>query len=72
MVLLRDDARNPRDIPTKKNMIAAMRWLVKDAQPDDSLFIHYSGHGGQTKDLDGDEPDGLDEGYIVAYVLIYR
>ncbi|KZT25487.1 hypothetical protein NEOLEDRAFT_1092419 [Neolentinus lepideus HHB14362 ss-1] len=68
MVLLRDDARDPRDIPTKKNMIAAMRWLVKDAQPHDSLFIHYSGHGGQTKDLDGDEPDGLDEDiYPVDY-----
>jgi len=24
-------------------------------------FFHYSGHGGQTKDLDGDEDDGYDE-----------
>lgn len=23
-----------------------------------------SGHGGQTKDLDGDEADGFDEGYF--------
>lgn len=38
-----------------------MRWLVRDAQPHDSLFLHYSGHGGQTKDLNGDEVDGLDE-----------
>lgn len=69
MVLLRDDAHNPRDIPTKKNMLDAMRWLVKDAQPHDSLFIHYSGHGGQTKDLDGDEVDGLDE---VIFPLDYK
>merc|ERR1712000_553772 len=38
-----------------------MQWLVKDAQPNDSLFLHYSGHGGQTGDLDGDEDDGCDE-----------
>ncbi|KAI9057303.1 hypothetical protein FKP32DRAFT_1584268 [Trametes sanguinea] len=61
MVVLTDDATNPRQIPTKDNMLAAMQWLVRDAQPNDSLFFHYSGHGGQTKDLDGDEADGYDE-----------
>lgn len=25
---------------TRRNMIDAMRWLVKDAQPHDSLFFH--------------------------------
>jgi hypothetical protein len=38
-----------------------MQWLVNGAQPNDSLFFHYSGHGGQTKDMDGDEEDGFDE-----------
>ncbi|KAF8959877.1 peptidase C14, caspase domain-containing protein [Flammula alnicola] len=38
-----------------------MKWLVKNAKPNDSLFFHYSGHGGQTPDLDGDEIDGFDE-----------
>lgn len=61
IVMLTDDAPNPRQIPNKQNMIAAMQWLVRDAQPNDSLFFHYSGHGGQTKDLDGDEADGFDE-----------
>jgi len=46
-----------------------MHWLVKDAQPNDSLFFHYSGHGGQTKDLDGDEDDGYDE---VIYPVDYN
>ncbi|KDN48602.1 hypothetical protein RSAG8_02589, partial [Rhizoctonia solani AG-8 WAC10335] len=41
--------------------LKAMQWLVQDAKPNDSLFFHYSGHGGQTKDLDGDEADGYDE-----------
>ncbi|KAH9939502.1 putative metacaspase [Amylocystis lapponica] len=61
MVILTDDSPNPRSVPTKENMIIAMQWLVRGAQPNDSLFFHYSGHGGQTKDLDGDEDDGYDE-----------
>jgi len=61
MVLLTDDQQNPMSQPTKVNILRAMHWLVKDAQPNDSLFFHYSGHGGQTPDLDGDEDDGYDE-----------
>uniref|UniRef100_U9TNU4 Peptidase C14 caspase domain-containing protein n=1 Tax=Rhizophagus irregularis (strain DAOM 181602 / DAOM 197198 / MUCL 43194) TaxID=747089 RepID=U9TNU4_RHIID len=38
-----------------------MRWLVHDARPNDSFFFHFSGHGGQAQDLDGDEDDGYDE-----------
>merc|ERR1712020_719073 len=30
-------------------------------QPNDSMFFHYSGHGSQTYDSDGDEVDGNDE-----------
>jgi metacaspase-1 len=61
MVMLRDDSPDPVKQPTRHNMLRAMHWLVSDAQPNDSLFFHYSGHGGQTEDLDGDEDDGFDE-----------
>lgn len=61
IVMLTDDASNARQIPTKRNIIDAMRWLVSDAKPNDSLFLHFSGHGGQAKDTDGDEADGYDE-----------
>lgn len=61
MVILTDDQQNPVMQPTKHNIINAMQWLVKDAQPNDALFLHFSGHGGQTEDLDGDEEDGHDE-----------
>ncbi|KAG0225732.1 Ca(2+)-dependent cysteine protease [Actinomortierella wolfii] len=54
-VTLTDDQRDPTRIPTKANILAAMQWLVRDARPNDS------GHGGQTRDLDGDEEDGNDE-----------
>ncbi|KAJ5135033.1 uncharacterized protein N7515_004311 [Penicillium bovifimosum] len=69
MVILTDDQTNPLSIPTKANILRAMQWLVKDAQPNDSLFIHFSGHGGRTPDLDGDEEDGFDD---VIYPVDYR
>jgi hypothetical protein len=35
--------------------------LSRDAQPGDALFVHYSGHGGNVRDTNGDEADGYDE-----------
>ncbi|CCD25064.1 caspase family protein NDAI_0E02470 [Naumovozyma dairenensis CBS 421] len=61
IVRLTDDQANPVCVPTRYNMLRAMSWLVKDVQPGDHLFLHYSGHGGQTPDLDGDEEDGMDD-----------
>ncbi|KAG6840327.1 hypothetical protein C0991_007408 [Blastosporella zonata] len=86
IVLLSDDATNPRQQPTRENMLDAMRWLVRGAKPHDSLFFHCknplcslsshpltetadSGHGGQTKDLNGDEIDGFDEGILKGVTL---
>ena len=43
MVTLTDDQQNQMSQPTKQNILRAMHWLVKDAQPNDSLFFHYSG-----------------------------
>ena len=59
---LRDD--HPHRMPTKKNISAAIHWLVKDARSGDHLFLHYSGHGTQVKDEDGDEADGKDEALV--------
>ncbi|POS84539.1 hypothetical protein EPUL_003382 [Erysiphe pulchra] len=56
-----NDQQNPVGQPTKNNILRAMSWLVEGCQPNDALFFHYSGHGGQTDDLDGDEEDGHDE-----------
>lgn len=61
MVILTDDQQDPVCRPTRANIIRAMHWLVAGAQPNDSLFFHFSGHGSQTPDLDGDEEDGFDE-----------
>ncbi|KAF2190804.1 Metacaspase-1A [Zopfia rhizophila CBS 207.26] len=61
MVVLTEEQQSERGQPTRENILRAMQWLVRDAQPNDALFFHYSGHGGSTKDLDGDEQDGNDE-----------
>ncbi|TDL16047.1 peptidase C14 [Rickenella mellea] len=61
IVLLTDDGKTPRERPTRQNMIDAMKWLVRDARPHDSLVFHYSGHGAQIRDRNGDEVDGYDE-----------
>lgn len=34
---------------------------MTDQQPGDSLFFHFSGHGSQQYDRNGDEEDGYDE-----------
>lgn len=41
--MLMDQTTNPRQMPTRKNMIDACKWLVKDARPHDSLFFHCKG-----------------------------
>ncbi len=36
-------------------------WLAERAGPGDLAIFYFAGHGAQVYDLDGDEPDGLDE-----------
>lgn len=48
-------------MPFARPQLAAMDWLVSGVQPNDSLFFHYSGHGGQVEDTSGDEADYQDE-----------
>ena len=61
MRMLTDDQKDAKYQPTAKNITEGMKWLVSGAQPNDSLFLHYAGHGSQIKDQDGDEEDGYDE-----------
>jgi hypothetical protein len=47
---------------TKKGIMDRLKWLVKDAKAGDHLLFHFSGHGSQIRDRDGDElKDHLDE-----------
>jgi len=44
-------------------------WLAGRAEPGDLAIFYFAGHGSQVYDLDGDEPDGLDETIAPADVL---
>jgi metacaspase-1 len=47
---------------TKANIMKRLEWLVKGAKAGDRLVFHYSGHGSQIRDREGDElKDKLDE-----------
>lgn len=50
------------DRATKKAILDRLNWLVKDTKSGDRLLFHFSGHGSQIRDRDGDElKDNLDE-----------
>jgi hypothetical protein len=39
--------------------------LVARAQPKDVVVVFFAGHGSQTRDTNGDEPDGWDETFLL-------
>ena len=45
-------------------MTAGLEALVQRVKPGDIVVFHYSGHGVQLQDDNGDEPDGLDEALV--------
>ncbi|MGM9768488.1 MAG: caspase family protein [Candidatus Cryptobacteroides sp.] len=49
---------------TKAAMVNAFAKLADRCRPGDDVYIHFSGHGQQMTDVDGDEEDGWDEAWI--------
>ena len=49
---------------TKSNIISALEDLCKNVAKGDVVYIHFSGHGQQISDINGDEDDGFDEAWI--------
>lgn len=46
---------------TRDRILTTLVELVRVSGPQDTLYFHFSGHGSQVQDLNGDEEDGLDE-----------
>ena len=46
---------------TRDGVLGALELLYEQVGKDDIVVFHYSGHGSQMTDREGDEPDGLDE-----------
>jgi hypothetical protein len=51
---------------TRSAILEAIDDLVDRAGPDDVVYFHFSGHGSQVKDRNGDEPDQLDETIVAV------
>ena len=56
----------PEQLPTYENIVAKFQQIAKIAQQGDSVYIHYSGHGGRTNtlypELKGN--NGIDEALV--------
>lgn len=62
--VLTDDKDNQKqdEKPTKQNILDGIEWLVKKNHSGfNNLFFHFSGHGLQVEDKQGDERDNKDE-----------
>jgi hypothetical protein len=47
---------------TRAGILAALEKIAGEARPNEFVYIHYSGHGSQAQDVNGDEKDdGRDE-----------
>ena len=57
---LSDDQADLSKKPTRKNILEGIQWLTTGLQKGESVFFHYSGHGGLTVDRSGDETSGYD------------
>ena len=49
---------------TKSGILTAFKTLELSCKKDDIIYIHYSGHGQQSRDINNDESDSLDECWI--------
>lgn len=56
---------------TKGNINLALQKLYEDVETGDYVFLHFSCHGQQMMDLNGDEEDGLDEALIPYDALFW-
>lgn len=56
---------------TKDAIKQAFNRLCEDTEPGDYVFLHFSCHGQQMMDLNGDEEDGLDEALIPYDALFW-
>jgi hypothetical protein len=60
--LLRDD--DPNKMPTRENIINALKTLVANSASCSEIWFHYSGHGTFQTDRNGDESDKRDEALV--------
>lgn len=60
------DGVSGAEAPTRAAILAALSDLTTRSGDGDFVFLYFSGHGSQQRDLNGDEPDGRDEIFLPA------
>lgn len=68
ILCLTDDSQDAHMRPTKRNLLAAMRWLTHAAAPGDALFFHFSGHSAQHQDEGAEGGEAFDDALCPADV----
>jgi hypothetical protein len=58
IIMLRDDQIDNK--PTKTRILQEFIQLVKKSNECSEIWVHYSGHGSQVRDTNGDEVSGMD------------
>ncbi|EES16425.1 metacaspase-2 [Sorghum bicolor] len=61
ILMLTQEDRDPGRVPTRENLLRALRWLVEGTSAGDSLVFYFSGHGVQKLYMDGHTVEGCDE-----------
>lgn len=61
ITMLRDDQANAALLPTRANIMTQLKILASLSGTSDEIWIHYSGHGSQIRDRNGDEMSGMDD-----------
>jgi len=54
IIIMTDDKLDKLE-PTKENILQQIKIVVSKVKSGDTVFVHYSGHGSQMTDLNGDE-----------------
>jgi hypothetical protein len=60
IIILSDNQTAQAKIPTAKNIVIQIQNLVQSSSSTEEIFFHYSGHGSQIQDKNGDEKTGKD------------
>jgi hypothetical protein len=63
ITIMSDEESNKNNglFPTRNNVIRQISEFVNSGKPNETLFLYFSGHGGNRPDRNRDERDGLDE-----------
>jgi hypothetical protein len=68
VILMTDEGKNKHTdlFPRRKHVMDQIQKLLSLTKSGDTLFMHFSGHGTEMRDTNGDEADGKDSAIITA------